>query len=174
MKYQYSLILRMLVLIIMGININMFYKILTPFTVYPVYLFFKTFYNAELSGTIIALGDTYVAFIPACIAASAYLLFTIFLLTTKGIKFNLGLKIFLLAVFAILATNIFRIIILLLILTNYGFNWFETLHLTLWRFTASLFIALLWIFFIRKYRIKTVPIYSDFKYLLKKIKTKDF
>jgi len=170
MKYHINLIIRLATLLALGLNLNLFYKVLTPITVYPVYFFFRLFYDARLIDWTLDVDNTYIMFIPACIAASAYFLFTVLLLTTKDIKFKLGLKILLFGFASILAVNIFRIILLLIILLNYGFNWFETVHLTIWMFVVSIFIALLWIFFVKRYKIREIPFYSDFRYLLKRLR----
>ncbi|MFH0906024.1 MAG: hypothetical protein V1824_01655, partial [archaeon] len=68
----------------------------------------------------------------------------------------------------ILLTNIIRITILLLILINFGSNLFETVHILFWRIMATLLVVLIWIFLIKKYKIRTIPLYSDLRYLISK------
>ncbi len=165
MKYQFKLILRLL--IILTFPISLFYKLFTPLTIYPVYFFFKIInYQPELIKDFMIIKEVPLMFIPACIAASAYYLLLILILLTKDIKLKTRIKMFILGSFMILTANIIRIIILILILIHLGVNWFETVHLFFWRLIASLVVAIVWIILIKKYKIKSIPIYSDFKYLL--------
>jgi len=165
MKYEYKLILRFLV--ILAFPINLLYSIFTPLTIYPIYFFFKIInYQPELIKDFMIIGGFPLMFVSACIAASAYYLLLILILLTKDIEFKTIIKMFILGSFLILIANIIRVIILILILLHAGVNWFETMHLFLWRLIASVFVAFVWIILIRKYRIKSIPVYSDFKYLL--------
>ncbi len=165
MKYVYKLILRFLVIFIFPISL--IYKIFTPLTIYPVYFFFKIInYQPTLIKDIMIIKEVPLLFISACIAASAYYLLLILTLLTKDVKFKIVIKMFVIGSFFILIANIIRIIILILVLLHMGVNWFETIHLFFWRLIASLIVAVIWILLIRKYQIKSIPIYSDIKYLL--------
>lgn len=165
MKYEYKLILRFLIIFIFPINL--FYKVFTPLTIHPVYFFFKLInYQPVLMEDFMMIKEVPLMFIQACIAASAYYLLLILILLTKDIKFKTIIKMFVLGSFLILIANIVRIIILILVLLHIGINWFETVHLFFWRLVASVIVVIIWIYLVRKYQIKSIPIYSDIRYLL--------
>ena len=71
---------------------------------------------------------------------------------------------------SILALNIARILILMLIYNNFGEAAFNTVHLLFWHILSTLFVILIWLALIKIYKIKAIPIYSDLKYLIKKLK----
>ncbi|MBI2673204.1 hypothetical protein HYX19_03010 [Candidatus Woesearchaeota archaeon] len=71
----------------------------------------------------------------------------------------------------ILLLNIIRIDILIFIFLEYGINWFNNLHLFFWKFLSSIAVVLIWIFLCHKFKIKNIPVYSDFKFLMKEIKS---
>src|SRR3989338_5404729 len=58
------------------------------------------------------------------------------------------------------------------VLIKYGLNYFDMIHLFFWTFVASTYVALIWIFLTRKMKIKSIPAYSDIKYLYEKAKKK--
>ena len=69
----------------------------------------------------------------------------------------------------ILTINLARILSLIYILENYGFNAFQQTHDFLWLILGSVLVAFTWIFLIKHYKVKSIPIYSDIKYLLKQV-----
>lgn len=74
---------------------------------------------------------------------------------------------FLLGSLIILIANIIRIEALIIILLKGGQNYFETLHLFIWKILSSVFVAGVWIFLIKKFKIKSVPLISDIKAIRK-------
>ena len=65
-----------------------------------------------------------------------------------------------------------RIVVLILVLYYAGQNWFDLIHLVFWRFVAGFYVALVWIFLVNKFKVKSIPVYSDVKELLESIKRK--
>ena len=152
--------LRYLALVFLGFNLWAIYKIFYPLTVYPVFGFFKIFGGASLVGDVLDIGVK-VEFINACIAASAYFLLLILILSSwEG--YEKGMKVFLTGAFLILMANVIRIIILLLILKYSGQNLFETVHLFFWRIIASVYVAGVWVWIVSRFKVGRVPFYSDF------------
>ena len=82
-------------------------------------------------GDFLSYNETYVKFIPACAAASAYFLLLILTVLTKDIKFKIRLKIFFTGALIVFAVNILRIIVLIMLLEKHSINLFRTLHLFL-------------------------------------------
>ncbi len=152
--------LRYLILVLLGLNLWIIYKIFYPLTVYPVLGFFKIFGSASLVNNVLDIGVK-VEFINACIAASAYFLLIILILSSWE-NYEKGIKLFLTGAFLILVANVARIIILLMILKYSGQNLFETVHLLFWRIIASVYVAGVWVWLVKWFKIRRVPFYSDF------------
>ncbi len=170
MKYEKKLVIRLVLAIALALSYQPLYTILIPITLYPSFYLLKIFgYEASLSGITILTNSHSLTFIPACAAASAYILLGILILLTKDIKLKTGMKMFFLGSLIILIANIIRIESLIFILVNGGKNYFETLHLLIWKVLSSIFVAFVWIFLIKKYKIKSIPLVSDIKYLKRNI-----
>ena len=104
-------------------------------------------------------------FIEACIATYAYYLIILLTLLTKEITLKTRIKIILIGSGLILLMNIIRIFILITITMNYGLYWFDIIHLAFWKFLSGIYVALVWILLVKIYKIKSIPIYDDIKYL---------
>jgi len=173
MKYEIKLITRFIIALFSLIFFKIYYLIFTPLTVYPIYfLLFLLKYSPILGENTILISSIplKITIIPACIAGSAYALFTLLLLLTKDITWKKMLKIWLLGSFLILAMNITRLTILIIIFLNFNINYFETLHLFFWKFLSTIYVVFIWIFLTWLFKIKTIPLYSDLKYLIKIMK----
>ena len=169
MKYEYSLILRLIVILLIPLKI--FYVIFTPLTIFPSYFLLKLF-NYEIlmsySDKYFVIGNYTLDFVPACIAASAYYLLFLLILATKDIKLRTRINMFLLGSLLILAMNIIRVEILIIALVEYGKTLFESIHLIFWRFVSVVYVFFVWIFLIKRYKVKSIPVYSDLRMLYKK------
>jgi len=168
MEHTNKLIIRItLALFIAILGVELFYPIISPLTFYLSYLSLFFLKPIMLSNTSFSIGQNILEFIPSCAAASAYLLLTLLILTTKDIDLKKGIKIFLLGSALILLVNIIRIDFLAVLFVKYSSNLFETLHNFIWRIVSTIFVVMLWITLTYIFNIKTIPIYSDFKEILK-------
>jgi exosortase/archaeosortase family protein len=122
--------------------------------------------------SILVYGHT-INFIPACAAASAYLLLVLLIFLSKDIKISTRIYMFLLGSFLILSLNIIRIDILIIILIKYGKNLFEDLHLVFWKIISTIFVAFVWIILNIIFKVKTIPVVSDIVYLINIIRKKE-
>jgi len=173
MKYEKRLIIRILIAVILALLFKFYYIIFTPITLGIVGFFLKLFgYNAIMDFSLkkIIIGYNSLDFVEACIAGSAYFLFSLLVLFTKNLGLRKSLKLIGYGVLLIFSMNVLRIIILIIILLEMGKNWFDLIHLIFWWFVAGIYIAIVWIFLTKKFKIKTIPVYSDIKALLKKRK----
>ena len=161
MNYYLNLFLRLLFCFT---PISLIYLIFTPLTIYSV-SFFLFNYSPAITDNILAVSGKQFTLVEACIAGYAYYLLLLLLLLTKDIKLKLRLKLIFLGFLFIFIMNIIRITILLLISLNLGQDWFNLVHLFFWRFVSGIFIALVWIFLVKHYKIKSIPVWSDIKYL---------
>ncbi len=167
--YYISLIIRLLVPFI--ITSNLLGKFFYPLTIYLPYFLLKLInYQAFIIPPYIITSENYIRFSQACAAISAYFLLLLLIVLTKDIKLKTRIKIFLLGSVIIFTINMARIIILIAVLEKFGFSTFQQTHDIFWIIFGSLIVALTWIFLTRYYKIKSIPIYSDIKYLLKQTK----
>ena len=165
MKKEYAFILRIIIAFLIPYSLLSY--LITPLTMYLSYFILKLFVeNVSVFPPFILINETVVKFIPACAAISAYYLLMLLVLLTMGIRPLVRLKMFLIGSLLILLINTFRIVLLLTILSYYNYNLFESVHMLFWMLVGSFFVALIWIFLVKKYNVKTVPIFSDLNYLL--------
>lgn len=163
---------RYLFLILMSIsNLWIFYFVFTPLTMYPVYHIFSLFYETSIIGTFIIIDNIPVEFIMACIAGSAYYLLLILIFSTPDIKLKERLLMVFIAFTSLLLINIVRISILILVLF-YGYSFFDVTHKLFWYVMSTVFVIAIWFAEARYFKVKGIPIYSDIKYLFKKINGK--
>lgn len=168
MNKPISLILRYITIIILGLgNLYLIYKLFTPLTLYTTYFILNIFTKPTLFENFIIINNTAIELIPACIAGSAYYLLLILNLSTPNIKTKKRINLTILTITFLFIFNILRIIILYLVNKTI---YFESLHLIFWYVLSTLAVILIWIYSTRKLKIKSIPIYSDFKYLIKNIR----
>lgn len=170
MNYNYSLIIRILLPFI--ISYEIIQKVTLYLTINVSYLLLRLI-NSDtfLIDDFLSYNETYVKLIPACAAASAYFLLLLLTVLTKDIKLFKRFKIFFTGALIIFSINILRIMFLIIVLNKYSYNLFQTTHMIFWSIIASLLVAIVWIYLTKRHKIKSIPVYSDLKYLFKKIKT---
>ncbi len=159
-----SLFYRYYVLILLGFAIPIFYKIFLPLTIYPVYFILSFFIeNITIQGnTILSTTLPKIQIINSCIAVSAYYLLVFLNLSTKDIQKRI--KILFTSVISLLILNILRILFLIFILAKTP-SYFVLTHEIFWYAISTLFVVLIWFAHVKIYKIKSIPIYSDLKYI---------
>lgn len=173
MKYHKDLALRVILALILGIFYQAYYAIFKPLTLNLSYFFLKMIDDsAVLLDDKIVTATLTLTFIDACVAAAAYLLLSMLILTTKDIDWRKRIKMFLYGSLLILIFNIARIELLFFALLRLDYSAYSTLHMFIWKFLSTVYVFGVWVFLIRKFRVKTIPVYSDFMHLLKLIKKK--
>lgn len=169
MNKQQSLIvlLRYIVLLLVAFpRLDLFYLVFTPLTVYPVFFILDLVKGADLvTSSLIMLEGQGIELIPACIAGSAYYLLLILNLTTpmNSIK-RIKSIFFLFASFLIL--NIARIILFSFLLLE-GYEYFDLAHNLTWYAGSTVLVILLWFANVYIFKIREIPIYTDFKAITK-------
>ena len=170
MKYINKLIIRLILAFIMVlIGSNFVYFLLFKPTFYSSYLLLLP-YKPIIENNSLIIQNTKLEFVSACIATSAYLLLALLILLTKDINLKKGMKILITGVIILLIVNLLRIYILALILLKFGIDAFNNVHLFFWQILSTVFVFLLWIFLTKYFKIKNIPIYSDFNQLIKILK----
>jgi len=152
-------------LIVALLNLGIFYLVLTPLTIYPVYLLLNIFFDLYLAGNlIVVIGHFPIEIVNSCIAGSAYSLLLILNLATLNIKFKDRIKIFITSFLALLIINILRIFFLSILFVNDSV-WFDFLHKLFWGLLSTLFVTGIWFIELKKFKIKNIPFFSDLKFL---------
>lgn len=170
-EHSFYLFSRYFLLLLFSIgNLYVFYKLFTPLTLYPAIFVLKEIYGSSaslLANNSILLSGITISIIPACIAGAAYYLLSILNLSTPmALKIRLKSLLFLFGAFLIV--NIIRIVTFSIIALNSP-TIFNQLHLWTWYFGSTLFVVVLWFINVKIFKIKSIPIYSDFKLIIKSI-----
>lgn len=165
MNYQLSLISRLLIPFI--ISYSLLEKVFFFLTIHTSYYLLNLIkIKTILISPYLITFSNYIRFSSACAIISAYFFLLLLIILTKDISFKKRIKMFLLGSLMMFLINIARIIVLILILERNGFNAFQQAHDIIWMIMGSVLVALIWIFLIKVYHVKSIPIYSDIKYLL--------
>lgn len=172
MEYHSKLAIRVTIALALGIFFNMFYNIFSPLTVFlsKITLTAIGLNVIASSKDLLIVNDIPLRFVSSCTAASAYYLLALLVLLTKGISWKKMVLMFITGSMLVLMINITRINILAYILTKFGADWFEYFHLFFWKVVSTAFVAVTWVFLIKTFKVKEIPVYSDIKYIIKLIK----
>ena len=166
-----DIFIRYLIILLIALpNLFIFYFLFTPLTIYPLFLIFNIFFR-----DIILIGNSFfikgfqIEIIGACVAASAYYLLTILNLSIPNISIKKRIKMISFAFLFLLSLNILRIFFLSVFFVS-GFSFFDFTHKLFWYLGTTVFVVLIWFIGVKKYNIKEIPIYSDIKFLISKIR----
>lgn len=165
MKYWLSLIFR---LMFVFTPVGWIYALFSYPTIYLVSLFF----NSVIQENVLVIGSYSFTFIEACIAPYAYYFILLLVLFCKDLTLILRLKLIAIGWLLIFWMNVFRIVVIIFLTLQYGMDMFNIVHMIWWQFLSGIYIALVWIFLVWKYKIRETPIYDDVKYLMKIIRVK--
>lgn len=165
-----NLFSRYILILALGIgNLYLIYKILTPLTIHTTNLAIRIFTATTLTEDIIQFGQSIIQIAPACVAGSAFYLLIALFLSTANIPPKTRFKAILTAILALFILNILRILILAFLIATPNF---EIIHWIFWHLVSTIFVVATYITTIKFYKIKSVPIISDVKYLKSLIKSK--
>ncbi len=162
-KKAVLLFARYLFIFLLGIgNLFIFYKVLTPTTVFAVSKILSIFNEVYVLENLIVLDEVMIELIPACVAGSAFFLMFLLVFSTANVKPLKRFYLLLSTTIILFALNVARIIFLVAIA---GKNYFEIVHWTLWNLVSVFFVVAIWFFVAWLYKINSVPIYSDILFL---------
>ena len=164
MRYEDKFLLRILIIIFAMLIYPDVYTIFLPLTKYLSTIILSLLYNVEVIENSILVNSQTFSFISACIALPAYYLLFFLILGTKDLTLNKSAKLFFIGSILIIAMNIIRIDLLIIAFLEFGKRWFDSIHLFFWKFVSGIYVALVWIFLTRRYKVKTIPFYDDLKY----------
>ncbi len=142
-------------------SMNIFYITFSWWTFHLSSFVFSLFHEVIAVAPVFVVDGQIIELIPACVAASAYLLLALLILLTRGISLKKGLMMFFWGSVLILVANVIRMEILVSLLLNNNINYFASLHLLLWKIVSSVYVAAVWIFLCWTFHVKNIPVYSD-------------
>jgi exosortase/archaeosortase family protein len=161
---------RYLALLLASLNsLWIFYFFFTPLTMQASAFLLKFFYDVEVYINAIVVNSNIISMVKACVAGAAYYLLLILNLTTTGIKFRKRIAIFVFDAIMFFALNVIRIAILVIMQVN-NLAWFDVTHKIFWYGISTVYVVLIWLLTISLFKIKEIPVYSDFRLLLKQAK----
>ncbi|MBT3865918.1 pacearchaeosortase [Candidatus Woesearchaeota archaeon] len=166
MRGYLSVVFRAAMALLVVLFRDTFSPIIVSFSAYLSYLSLIPF-GADLNMNVLSIGTKAINYVEACAAVGAYVFLALLILFTRNINLKKGIKMFLLGALLILVANIIRIDVLAYLLVQNNVNLFLTLHILTWKLLSGLYVALVWIFLVKKFSVKEIPIVSDFKYLKK-------
>jgi exosortase/archaeosortase family protein len=151
-------------------NLWIFYAIFTPLTIYPVYFLTSLFFNTALLGNILLVNSLIpIILIKACIAGSAYYLLFIFNMSIPNIKLKRRIGMIAFSFLSLLILNIIRIVALIIVYMQKN-SAFDVTHEIIWYVFGTLFVVGIWFAEVKIFKIKEIPVYSDIKLLIGRIK----
>jgi exosortase/archaeosortase family protein len=143
------------------------YPFLLNFTIYPANWLINLFHTSIVISDRIIVSDLIIEIIPACVAVSAYFLFLILNLSTPMTK-KQRIYSLLFLFLSFLVINILRIFIFSLLFIN-NYVYFDVLHKSSWYFINVLIVVGLWFLTTHLFKIRNIPIYTDFERLIKNL-----
>ena len=158
-----GLFLRYLLIVLLGLgNLVIFYTLFTPITTRTIAIILGLFAKTTTIDNLIFFKTITIELIPACIAGSAYYLLTILSLSVPNLKVS---KRFLIIAFSFASLFILNVLRILFLASINKSIYFEAAHLIFWYGVSTIFVVGIWITIVKAFKIREVPIYSDFKYL---------
>jgi exosortase/archaeosortase family protein len=163
-----DLVIRYALIVLIGLgNLYIFYWALTPLTINVIASILGIFTNVLIIGNQIFTGYGTLELIPSCVAGAAYFLLFALVLSTARLTLKKRVMILLSTGVMFFILNIARIILLFLISNTV---YFETLHWLSWNIFSTILIIAIWLLNVWLFKVKTVPVYTDFEELVKLMK----
>ncbi len=158
-KTAFNIFSRYLIIALAGLgNLFIFYKLFSFPTLHLSASILSLFRETIVLENYIIFGDSLLEVARACVAGSAYyLLFALAFAIPLSFYKRIKLILFCFATFFIV--NVLRIVLMALILET---PFFEGIHLFLWHIFSTIFLILVWFCAIKLFKIKEIPIYTDF------------
>ncbi|MEM4153060.1 MAG: pacearchaeosortase [Candidatus Pacearchaeota archaeon] len=157
-----------MVIAILATIFSIFYIVFRPLTVWLVYSIIKMFYETELTGfSSILVSGHEIEIIDACVAGSAYLLLLLLNIMTREITLKKRVLLFLFDSLILFLINVFRIAILIVMLVNDSIA-FDLTHKLFWYVMSTFFVIAIWFFSVWLFKLKSIPFYSDIKFIVEK------
>lgn len=177
MRYEFGLVVRVILALALFIvpfyvlDVNIFQEVFEKVTFDTIYIFldksgaqpepgsFSVSYAISIFG-----GEATINIVRYCVTASAYYLLTLFCIITMGLALWKRILMFLIGSALIFGMNIARIIILIVVLLE-NQSAFKATHFVFGLMLSAGYVILIWILLSLLFKVKTIPFYSDIKFL---------
>lgn len=159
----------LLLLVASANNLWIFYFLFTVATIQTSAFLLRFFYPVEVYGSAILVENSIISMVKACVAGAAYYLLLILNLTTSKIRFRKRILVFLFDALLFFVLNTARIS-LLAVMQARNLAVFDITHKIFWYGISTIYVVLIWLLTIKIFRIKEIPVYSDFAFLKRQLK----
>lgn len=182
MRYEIGLVIRVVLALSLFLvplyyfdDVNIFQRVFEKVTFDVVYTFLEESgaepkpgsFSVQYAISILG-GEATVNVVKYCVTASAYYLLTILCIITMGIALWKRILMFLIGTALIFGMNIARIVVLIIILIN-NQEVFKPAHFIFGLLLSIGYVALIWVLLSLLFKVKTVPVLSDIKFLTNEI-----
>ncbi|MBT4165515.1 pacearchaeosortase [archaeon] len=169
---EFLVVVRYLVLLSLMFSIGLIYFVFSLITIGSVVFILRLFFeNVSVSGSFISIGfDKIIEIVPACVAGSAYLLLLILNLSVR-MDWVKRVKSILFSFFVLFVLNVVRIVFLTWMYVGDNVL-FDFSHKLLWYGLSSVFVVGIWFWNVKLFKIKEIPVYSDVRFLVGRIRGK--
>lgn len=160
MRYIFGLCVRILLCFI---PLSLFFMVLLPLTIKGTALFLYG-YHPIVTGDLLLVNTRTFEFVEACVATASYYLLWVLTMLTKGLTVVTRVKMIITGFALLLAMNILRIVLLILLALYYDPAVFDFVHLLFWKFLSGVYVAGVWFFIVYVFKVRGIPVYDDLKY----------
>lgn len=184
MRYAYSLIIRVLLalaVLVVPITLfqaNIFQYIFGALTLKSTYALLRlanieaALGNYGVKHAIDIFGEYTLNIVKYCVTASAYYLYTLFVILVYEVSIWKRIEALVLGYAAIFAMNLVRILILIVMLVDKGEEYFLTAHDILGVIFSVFYVIAIWTLLSLTFHFKHLPIIGDVKILVKEMLNK--
>ncbi len=166
-----NIFVRYFMIVIFGLgNLWLVYRLVTPLTIYGSGYLLSIFYDVSIFGSVLLIEGLKFEIVNACVAGSAYYLLFVLAFSTKVNAWKRSLQLVLIGWGMLLVFNIGRIIVLINMGIG-GSDYFDIVHKVFWYGLSTVFVLVAWFFSAYILKVKGIPVYSDFRYIIKSIKS---
>lgn len=166
----FDLLFRYLFIVLIGLgNLYLFYLVLTPLTLWGGGFLLNIFYDAVVSDSGFFVNGVFFELVSACVGGAAFYLLFILVMSSRGIDYVKRLKMIGVSFLLLYIFNVLRIGLMVYI---NGAFYFYFVHWFFWYFISTLFVVLLWFWMAWLFKVKSIPVYSDFLFLLRSVRGK--
>ncbi len=158
-----DILFRYFIILLFGLgNLYIFYLILTPLTMRGVGFLLGFLFNVIVLVDGFMINGVVFSLVSACVGGSAFYLLFVLIMSCRDIKIINRVKIVFFAFIVLYVFNVLRIVLMVKI---YGAFYFDLVHWIVWYFVSTLFVVVIWFLIVKLFEIKTIPVYSDFKFV---------
>ena len=108
-------------------------------------------------------GGVFFELVSACVGGSAFYLLFFLIMGSRDIVWLKRVKMIAFAFLLLYIFNVLRIVFMALFVDSV---YFEVFHLGIWYFVSTVFVVLIWFLMVRVFKVKSIPVYSDSRFIV--------